>query len=624
MAEFAGKTPFPSQSRIQSRTAPSLLDSLLSQGFPEPLAQKALAATGRAGFQEAADWILAHGNDLTRDDPIPQEYVVYLCPSGPLWAKLMAFWDESERQCSRNQAHEVFPHVSLCHFFTCEDSKLQKLYKALKKTGNRFAGGFPPSLTLTLHTSSRYVGYFLDDASTDIIKQFALAFCEAAAKLADCHVEVSNNPLHLTLSHRFLPQHQPELEARARRISLGINCKWEAVLYSRDMRFVHYQVFQALYPYEPQNEDEIRLNSGDYIFQHPSEQEGVSQGWLFGTSQRTGCRGLLPKNYTERAPESSTWVKHRSYTFGLTRVDASGIDGNCALGPETEASQTPNSIHRLLEEQLLATASSRRWLLFVRHGERVDVVFGRTWMEQCFSAEGRYIRADLNFPCSVPHRAGGPHNYKHDAPLSSCGTFQSRLTGEALAEREVPIRFVYSSPALHCVQTAQHLLQGLQQNPQLEIRVEPGLFEWTKWGAAKSIPNFMSVTELKAAGYSVDGSYRVHFPVTSLVPSETYEDYVTRCSAVVQAILDSCPEGGGNVLLVGHASTLECCSRKLLELPPRDVKEFVEMIRKIPALGLCCCEKMKDSKWRMFEPPIKNMTHGPNPAFNWRDTFLQN
>ncbi|XP_051870461.1 ubiquitin-associated and SH3 domain-containing protein A-like [Pristis pectinata] len=563
MAECAGRPTSQCPAQLQSRSTPSLLEPLLAQGFPEHLVQKALAATGRAGPQEASDWIRAHGNDPTRDDPIPQEYVLYLCPSAPLWDQLLVFWAESQKQCGRNRAHELFPHISLCHFFTCEDSKLERLYEALKKTGDRFVDGFPSCLSLTLHTSSRYIGFFLDDASADVIKQFALAFREAAAKLADCQVEVSSNPLHLTLSHRFLPEHQRELEARARAIGLGVSCQWTVGLYSRDMRFVHYQVLQALYPYSPQNEDELKLDSGDYIFLHPTEQAGVSQGWVFGTSHRTGCRGLLPENYTETASESNTWVSHRSYTFGLTHVEASGVNGNCSPGPDTDSNPMPNSIHRLLEAQLLATASSRRWLLFLRHGERVDLVFGKAWMEQCFSGEGRYIRTDLNFPHSVPQRAGGTRDYEHDAPLSSCGIFQSRLMGEAMTDREVPIRCVYSSPALRCVQTAHHLLQGLKPSPQLGICVEPGLFEWTKWEAAKSIPNFMSVAELKAAGYSVDGSYRAHVPITGLIPSETYEDYVSRCSTVIRTIVNSCPEGGGNILLVGHASTLDCCSRPI-------------------------------------------------------------
>lgn len=59
-----------------------------------------------------------HGNDPSLDDPIPQEYALFLCPTGPLLDRLQEFWRDSKRQCAKNRAHEVFPHVTLCDFFT--------------------------------------------------------------------------------------------------------------------------------------------------------------------------------------------------------------------------------------------------------------------------------------------------------------------------------------------------------------------------------------------------------------------------------------------------------------------------------------------------------------------------
>uniref|UniRef100_A0A5F8H897 Ubiquitin associated and SH3 domain containing A n=1 Tax=Monodelphis domestica TaxID=13616 RepID=A0A5F8H897_MONDO len=80
--------------------------------------QKALAATGRRTVEEASEWLHFHYNDPSLDDPIPQEYALYLCPTGPLLEKLQDFWRESKRQCGKNRAHETFPHVTLCDFFT--------------------------------------------------------------------------------------------------------------------------------------------------------------------------------------------------------------------------------------------------------------------------------------------------------------------------------------------------------------------------------------------------------------------------------------------------------------------------------------------------------------------------
>ncbi|XP_041067873.1 ubiquitin-associated and SH3 domain-containing protein A-like [Carcharodon carcharias] len=610
-------------------------------GYPEHIARKALAATGGRSTQEATDWVFAHRNDPTLDDLIPQEYVLYLCPSGPLWDKLMAFWTKSQQHCGRNQAHEVFPHVTLCHFFTCEDSKVERLYEALKKAGEKFVGRFPSCLSLSLHTSPSYIGYFFDETSADIIKQFALAFAAEATTLADCHIELYSKQLHLTLSHKFQVQQQWKLEELARSIRLGVSCQWTAAIYSRDMRFVHYQISRALYPYIPQNEDELKLNSSDYIFLDPTDQQDMSEGWVHGISHRTGCTGLLPENYTERAYESDTWVRHRTYAFCQTivRTSTSVNEHNLSSSQSgilvSSQPQATNSIHKLLESQepptssqslsvlqLIEAASSRRFVLTMRHAERVDLVFGKSWLAQCITSEGRYIRPDLNFPPSIPRRVGGTKDYEHDAPLSSCGIFQSRLMGEAVQEKELMIQCVYSSPALRCVQTAHYVLKALQPGHKVNIRVEPGLFEWTKWEGERAIPNFMSVPELKAAEYSVDINYSVHVPVSNLIPSETYEDYINRCSSVMKAIVDR--DEAGNILLVAHASTLDCCTRPLLGLPPKDSKEFVQMIRKIPALGLCCCEEVKETKkWQMIEPPVRTLTHGPNPAFSWKETIFQ-
>lgn len=59
-----------------------------------------------------------HRDDPSLDDPIPQEYALFLCPTGSLLERLQEFWRESKRQCTRNRAHEVFPHITLCDFFT--------------------------------------------------------------------------------------------------------------------------------------------------------------------------------------------------------------------------------------------------------------------------------------------------------------------------------------------------------------------------------------------------------------------------------------------------------------------------------------------------------------------------
>uniref|UniRef100_A0A8C9FMH3 SH3 domain-containing protein n=1 Tax=Pavo cristatus TaxID=9049 RepID=A0A8C9FMH3_PAVCR len=480
--------------------------------------QKALVATGQKSIEDAAKWLHSHCNDPSLDDPIPQEYALYLCPTGHLYNCLQEFWKESKRQCGKNRAHEIFPHITL---LWCP-AAIRHNY-ANQKT---------------------------------LITNAVLLKCRLVALFLDCHVKPCLKQLHLTLAHKFCPHHQKTLEQLAKCINPEETCHWVAALYSRDMRFVHYQTLRALFQYKPQNIDELMINAGDFIYVNPTQQSEVSKGWVIGTSHQSGCRGFLPENYTERANESDTWVKHR-----LVVVHSAGAGVSWCWG--------------LMQ------------LLFLL-------------------AAGRELE-----------------HFEHDPPLSSCGVFQSRLIGEALLDQEVTVSYVYSSPALRCVQTAQHVLQGLKLDQKVKIRVEPGLFEWTKWEASRVIPNFMTLTELTEASYNIDTSYRGNIPLSSLVPSESYEEYVSRSSAVVKEIITACPSKGV-ILIVGHGSSLASFTRPLIGLPARDSSDFAQVVRKIPSLGMCFCEELKEEKkWLMVNPPVKTLTHGANAAFNWRNSIME-
>uniref|UniRef100_F1MYY9 Ubiquitin associated and SH3 domain containing A n=2 Tax=Bos TaxID=9903 RepID=F1MYY9_BOVIN len=495
--------------KLKGRSTPSLLDPLLGMGFPAHTALKALAATGRKTAEEASNWLHCHCNDPSLDDPIPQEYALFLCPTGPLLDKLQDFWRESRRQCAKNRAHEVFPHITLCDFFTCEDQKVEYLYEALKRAGDRTLRAFPSAVPLVLHSSISYLGFFVDDSPADIIREFAVMFATEASVLADCTVKPCTKQLHLTLAHKFYPHHQRTLEQLARAINPSHSCQWTATLYSRDMRFVHYQTLRVLFQYKPQNVDELTLSPGDYIFVDPTQQEEASEGWVIGISQRTGCRGFLPENYTERASECDTWVRHRTYTFSVTPDLSSRKDGEASSRRNGDPNP-PSSSRSLSSLQSLQATIVRRSVLVVRHGERVDQIFGKSWLQQCTTPDGRYYRPDLNFPRSLPKRSRGIKDFENDPPLSSCGIFQSRMAGEALLDSGIRITSVFSSPALRCLQTAKHILGEFKLEKKVKIRVEPGIFEWTKWEAGKTTPTLMTLEEMKEADFNVSLDYRSH------------------------------------------------------------------------------------------------------------------
>ncbi|CAM4542570.1 unnamed protein product [Leuciscus chuanchicus] len=613
------------------------LDVLLSMGFPKTRALKALVSTGGRNVQAACDWLFSHVDDPFLDDPLPREYVLYLKPSGPLLNQLSNFWQQSRIICGKNKAHNIFPHITLCQFFMCADGKVDALCEALQAVVGQWKGRFPSPLPLEFYSSSNFIGLFVEEKVAEVIKSFAADFATEAASKADVHVETHKKQLHVTLAYHFQTNHHASLEKLAKGVDITLCCDWQAVLFSRDIRFANHETLRVMYPYVPQNDDELELVPSDFIFMSSIEQTTASEGWVYGTSMSTGLSGLLPENYVSRADECDTWVFHGSFSFlnGTLPTNIRGAMGGMFFDPHLD--------DRLLDDPMPLDASGlsvicqpmqvlrpnqsrlpKRTLFVCRHGERMDVVFGKHWITQCFDAKGRYVRSNLNMPPSLPARSGGYRDYDKDCPITVFGSTQARLVGEALLESNSVVDFVYCSPSLRCVQTAHNILRGLQKDGKTKIRVEPGLFEWTKWVSGTSLPAWIPPADLAAANLSVDTTYRPHIPIGKLAVSESYETYISRSFQVTREILSECNNLGNTVLIVAHASSLEACTRQIQGLTPQNSKDFVQVVRKIPYLGFCACEEMGETGvWQLVDPPILPLTHGPNHSFNWRETLLQ-
>ncbi|XP_053546080.1 ubiquitin-associated and SH3 domain-containing protein B isoform X2 [Bombina bombina] len=621
----------PRRNRQQGRAGTirhgSSLEILLSMGFPKSRAQKALASTGGRSVQAACDWLFSHVADPFLDDSLPREYVLYLRPTGPLAQKLSEYWQQSKEICGKNKAHNIFPHITLCQFFMCEDSKVDALCEALQATVTCWKSKLPNPLPLELYTSSNFIGLFVKEDCAEALKKFAADFATEASLKTEVLIEPHKKQLHVTLAYHFQANHLSTLEKLAQNIDINLGCDWVATIFSRDIRFVNHETLQVLYPYLPQNDDELELVPGDYIFMSPAEQTSTSEGWIFGTSLATGCSGLLPENYITKADECGTSYSLLNTSHSSALLVGDGVlerrqQEEHSLGETTSLTIICQPVQPLRVSS--QSGAKKRCLFVCRHGERMDVVFGKYWLSQCFDAKGRYMRTNLNMLPSLPQRSGGYRDYEKDAPITVLGCTQARLVGEALLESNTVVDFIYSSPSLRCVQTAHHILKGLKQESKGKIRVEPGLFEWTKWVSGNTLPAWVPVTELASANLSVDTTYRPHIPVSKLLVSESYDTYMSRSFQVTKDILSECKSKGDNVLIVAHASSLEACTRQLQGLTPQNAKDFVQVVRKIPYLGFCCCEELGDTGlWHLTDPPILPLTHGPTGGFNWRDTLLQ-
>jgi hypothetical protein len=98
--------------------------------------------------------------------------------------------------------------------------------------------------------------------------------------------------------------------------------------------------------------------------------------------------------------------------------------------------------------------------IIIRHGERVDVMYGGGWTQRAFNAAGQYYPFDSNMPAMLPHRVNWI-DYDVDTPLTSKGLSQSWNVGNVLLRYNLPVTACYSSPAFRSIQTADRILEGM-------------------------------------------------------------------------------------------------------------------------------------------------------------------
>lgn len=656
----------PTPTKI-SRQHLSPLQIFLQMGFPKHRAEKALAATGHRGIQLASDWLLAHVNDTTLDLDCPREYVVYLCPTGPLYEQIQNFWEESLQKCGWNGAHNLVPHITMCSFFKSGDENCEALVSALKDVVHSILPSLPSSLTLDKYISPNYMGLFLNDQQAEILKKLAVAYVKEVAHLCTTG-EAATKALHLTLAYQFSPSQFSLLESLVDMVDPRTPAAWEVRLYSRDTRIVGNEVHKVLYSHVPRDPDELELLIGDFVYVKGESLASSPDGWIEGTSWLTGSTGFLPINYIERTAESDAWTLHRA----IPSIGSTGREGleNVSLPRRppislsllnllensegsrrsTEVLSESSSTDRLHSRQasLEATQLSPlpqqetldalyakvkkpkkegplykfpiegpRKVIVARHGERVDFTFG-DWIRFCFDEAGNYQRRDLNMPETLPERKGAPHSFYKDCPLTNIGLLQATLVGQAMKANGTEVHHVFCSPSLRCVQTCTNILRGLGIAEYMPINIEPGLFEWLAW-YHDGMPVWMTLDELMDAGFSINCNYDPLIRKEELKDThESCEQYYGRNAYVAQSIINTTQSQGGTVLLVGHAATLDTCTRQLVGGAPRSAHEMTSIIKKIPYCSFAFAAQESTGTWSLEEPPFPPVTHSANMRYDWR------
>lgn len=466
--------------------------------------------------------------------------------------------------------------------------------------------------------------------------------------------------LHITLAYHFDVSVYDALKELVDDMRPYQQASWELRLYSRDPRFANYQVYKVTQGYEPKANDELELVLGDYIYIKEEELSSTPDGWLHGTSWLTGVSGYLPAVYTRRTAESDAWTLHRAISLANNNSadckseSDSNTDGEMANYPHENAAMlgfekseetykewdnywNTVKLHRTDGILNVTHGSSVDWkanstngnsdvkenepkpryVFAMRHGERVDLTYGH-WVQHCFDKSDAYVRKDLNMPLKLGERAGGKDAYAKDTPLTRVGRFQAQLVGEGLRLAGTTVRHVYASAALRCVETAHEMLQGLQADESVKVRVEPGLFEYKGWHMAKGLAPFMTPQELVRAGYNVDLDYKPYVEVDTSA-TETIEEFYERNEKVMQSAVKDTEAEGGNVIFVGHASTLDMTAFAIKRLDqPAAARRPYQLSAQLLRVPYCALATLRAKPWRLVSPPCPPSINSSSGRFDWK------
>ncbi|CAL1539244.1 unnamed protein product [Lymnaea stagnalis] len=620
-----------SRSSCSSYKERSLLETLQHMGFPKERAEKAIAVTGNKGIQEASDWLLSHVNDPDLDNHEPQEYILYLTPTGEFLNQLKIFWDNTLQVLGWNSAHIYQPHITLCSFFKIPNNKI-KLIDSIVATITQELQLWPPlgALGLDLFTQSKnFIGYFVKSPYHQYIEQLMFKVQHEFLK-AGIEMKPQMKQLHMTLAFQYDAANHEVLMKMAHDIVIPSYTKWDIKVFSRIPTLKTAEVRKIIKHYKPQQEDELELSDGDFVYMDPEEHERSPDGWFKGTSWRMGVSGFFPGNFTIKCSQMEIWTLHRfvplpSLSPGNVLIDVGertvepqvlsdigDYDNLWVSGPQ-EVNDT-RELYAKVSKLPKAQSQEPRKLFVLRHAERCDFAFFRSWFERSFDSQGRYIRFNLNCPKSTVARTNY-NDFNKDCPLTVMGKEQARITGEALREAGESISYIYCSPALRCVETAQAVMTAYGSH--VKMCIDPALFEWLGW-YKPHMPTFMTPEELADCGLAIDTTYTSSIKFDMIPVSESVADYYRRSQSFVNHVLKRTKQAGGNILMVAHSGSLDACTRQLRGKPIRSPEEFRNIVRGCPYCCICSAvEDVGTGRWNLVEPSIPQLTHGANKDFKW-------
>ena len=161
------------------------------------------------------------------------QFILYLCPTGPLGAALDSFFKRTAKEFGPNAAHAYMPHCTLTGFFWDEPSHAAQYIEALNACVQHcewLKEEKEPIKITQLVTKPKWIGLEID---APLIKRWVTQFVERAETpgLRE-HIRMKQW-LHLSFAYGYPAEQFEPLAAMGRQIDLSQTVSWELRFYDR-------------------------------------------------------------------------------------------------------------------------------------------------------------------------------------------------------------------------------------------------------------------------------------------------------------------------------------------------------------------------------------------------------